>query len=701
MSNLKRIEIPRAGLVACALLALQLALLLHAAWRVGPTVDEHHYLAAGYAYLEDWDFSRNREHPPLLKLLIALPLWLVGDARFPEHWRDLVNYPVAFFYQTNVEHIDRNLFLARLLPCLVTVAGSAGVFLLARRLFGSAGALVALLLFAFDPNVIAHGSLAALDAGVAVLIFLSVAAFTVLLEQPSPLRTLAAGVAFGLANLAKFTGLVLVPTALGLAALACVQRRSFAPLGWTALAMLAGLGVFSAGCGFEARSVNSAWAEPPYVEDMRSSRGAPTPADLAVAARAEGLAPQTAEEIAAAGTSLAAIARLGDELNQGGAVAAAALEVLGGLAGSPSDERKLACARILGARWLLDGERAGLVLAKLSRAQNPDLEAWTLWFQAARSEDWDRTIFTQPWIDGLVRGTFGDERPVPLFSAWKGLDYQFEHGARGHGTYYRGRILEPSDFQDGNPHPEYYLDVLAVKHPLTWLLAVLGGLIAWCRPGRQRTWLRSAAMVGTPVLLLAVFMRSNLLMGVRYILAVLPFLAVIGGALALRFPRGALGLAAAAALLGNWIHPHQLMFYGALAGGPARGPAITVMGDDWGQGLREMGRFVTLHAPEIEAAGGLYYEPHHPADRTVFGLQEAQSVRGEPQGIVAVQLLPYYRERDPEHWSARRYAWLDDYEPFACIDRSIWLFDTRAGPPGADPLPDWERAARARESTSR
>jgi 4-amino-4-deoxy-L-arabinose transferase-like glycosyltransferase len=693
VAELKRLHLSRAGRAACALLVLQLALLLHAAWRVGPTVDEHQYIAAGYAYLEDGDFSRNREHPPLIKLLIALPLWLAGDAHFPEHWRDLVNYPVAFFYQANLAQLDRNLFLARLLPCLITVLGSAGVFLVARRLFGSTGGLVALLLFAFDPNVIAHGSLATLDCGVAVLMFVAVGALMVLLEQPTARRALGAGVLFGLANLAKFTALLLLPIFLGLAAVACVRRRSFAPLGWTVLAMFAGLGVFSAGYGFEARSINSAWAESPYVEDLGPRQAAPTPESLARAAREAGLGPLAVNEIAAAATSLAAVARVGDELEGDPAQASAALEVLAGLAGAPSDERKLACARILQARGRLDEERAVAVLGQLARACKPDLEAWSRWFEAARSEEWDHTIFTRPWLGSIVRGVFGDERPVPLFSALKGIDYQLDHGERGHGTSYRGRILDPSAFAQGNPYPQYYLDVLAVKHPLTWLLVVLGGLLAWRLPGRHRTLLCTAAVIGTPAFMLTVFMRSNMLMGVRYVLPVVPFLAVIGGALALRYPRSALGLAAAAALLGNWVHPHQLMFYGALGGGPDRGPRVTVLGDDWGQGLRAMGLFVERHKQAIEAAGGLYYESHHAADPAAFGLEGMHAVRGRPEGIVAVDALPYYRERDPEQWSERRYAWLDDYVPFARIDRTVWLFDTRGGPPGANPLSDWERAA--------
>jgi hypothetical protein len=204
-------------------------------------------------------------------------------------------------------------------------------------------------------------------------------------------------------------------------------------------------------------------------------------------------------------------------------------------------------------------------------------------------------------------------------------------------------------------------------------------------------------MLGAPALLLVVFSLGKTLMGVRYVLPVLPFLALAGGALALRLPRGAPMLAAAAALFGNWVHPHQLMFYGALAGGPDRGPSVTVVGDDWGQGLRAFGRFAARHREAIEAAGGLHFEPYHEGDPAAFGLAGALPVDGRPEGIVAVHALSYYRDALPGT-RERRYAWLDAYAPFAVIDRSIYVFDTRGGPPGADPLAEWEGRAAARGS---
>jgi hypothetical protein len=334
---------------------------------------------------------------------------------------------------------------------------------------------------------------------------------------------------------------------------------------------------------------------------------------------------------------------------------------------------------------------------QLARAQRPDLDAWERWFEAARSESWDRTIFTRRWIARPLRALFGDERPIPLFSALKGFDYQLRHGNLGHGTYYRGAVLDEADFRDGNPHKLYYLDLLALKHPLAWLVAVLAGvgvLVAAALRGNGRpTPLQCAALLGAPALLLVVFSMGKTLMGVRYVLPALPFLALAGGALALRLPRAAPALAAVAALSGNWVHPHQLMFYGALAGGPDRGPAKSVMGDDWGQGLRAFGRFVERHRQAIENAGGLHFEPYHEGDPGAFGLSGTRPVVGRPEGIVAVHALSYYRDADPLRAGQRKYAWLDDYVPFARVDRSIYVFDTRGGPPGADPLGEWEARA--------
>ncbi len=678
--------------LALVLILAQLALLVHMAWRVGPTFDEHFYIAAGYAYLEDGHFSLNREHPPLLKLLAALPLKLAGGVDFPAHWRDLVDYPVNFFYQRNAEHFERNLFLARLPLCALCALLSFAVYRVGRAMLGARAGLVALILCAFDPNVLAHGSLAALDGGTAALFFMAVASLVALLERPSAGRALGAGVLFGLANLAKFTSLLLVPLGAALALIACVRGRRVAPLGWTALTWLAGLSVFAAVYRYEARSANEAWGERPYVAEVRPEREEATPGELAIAAARVGVPGDVVQRALTAPTTADAVDALAEQLDGGGVRARAALLALRTLHDAPSDVRKRAFRAVLDAAPALEEDAVLGALAHLAHDERPTVEAWRVWYERRRMGSWDRALFTQPWIDALTRGVLGDETPIPLFSAWKGLDYQIQHGSDGHASYFRGRTLGAAEFREGNPHPEYYLVVMLVKHPLAWLLVVGAGLVLWRRPGPQRTAVRTAAFVGAPLVLFVSFSLGNVLMGIRYVLPVVPFLAVAGGVAALRFPRAALALALVAAVSGNWVHPHQLMYYNALVGGPTGGPELTVVGDDWGQGLRALGAFRERWADEIEAAGGFHYEPYAAGDVTALGLGGTRPVRGELRGIVAVNLLSYWRDPDPKRPDQRAYLWLDEYEPFARLDRSILVFDTREPPPGGNPLPEWERA---------
>jgi hypothetical protein len=273
---------------------------------------------------------------------------------------------------------------------------------------------------------------------------------------------------------------------------------------------------------------------------------------------------------------------------------------------------------------------------------------------------------------------FGDDRPIPLFTAWKGIDYQLHHGSIGHGSYFRGATLTPASFKQGNPSPEYYAVVMGIKNPVAWLVLVAAGLVLSI--ARLRTWgpLRWPVFVLLPLGLFLVFSFGNALLGVRYVLPVFPFLAVLGAGTALRFPRAALVLAAVCALESLWIHPHELMYYNLPAGGPTGGPAISVVGDDWGQDVRELGRFYARHRAEIDAAGGLRYDPYSAGDVAAFGLDRARAVQGRPQGIVAVNAVNYYREQ-------KSYAWLREYTPFLRLGWSVWLYDTRGGPPGRDP----------------
>lgn len=668
-----------------------LALLLHQAWRVGPTYDEHFYIAAGYAYLADLDFALNREHPPLVKMLVGLPLHFAPGVDQPAEWQRVVNYPVAFFFERNAADLDRNLFLGRLPICLASALLGWVLFRTGRRLWGPRAGLIALAMYAFNPNVLAHGCLAGLDSGLMVFFFLAVLAFSELLEDPSPRRALGAGVLFGLANAAKFTSLVLGPAFLGIAALQVLRKRSAAPLGWTALVLFSGLGVFAATYGFEAKSVNEAWAVPEYVNELRNPEVHEVlPGHLAEVAQEHGLAAADARQLAAAPSLPVAIDMCAVGLDADATAASAALEALRVVALGREGDRKRAFAVALDGGPNVDAALQLEVLAELADVRFGDLESWRGWYERNKRDSWDRVIFTQPWIESLTRGLLGDARPIPLFTAIKGIDYQLYHGSFGHGSYYRGETLwAPFSFEDGNPYPEYYADVMWVKNTIPWLVLAALGLLGALLPGRNWGLVRALCFAGIPVGLFLVFSKGSALMGVRYVLPIFPFLALLAGRVSVRFPGTALTLVLVASAIGLRYHPHHLMHYSIAAGGSAEGPEITVVGDDWGQGVRAVGRFYARHREAIDAAGGLHYTPYSIGDARAYGLEDAIPVHGPVEGIVAVHAISYWRDQPSPTDARRSYAWLDDYEPFLVIDRSVYVYDTRAPAPGGDPLADW------------
>src|SRR5262249_29616408 len=96
------------------------------------------------------------------------------------------------------------------LPLLLLLA--VAVFAFARRLFGWRGALVALIFLCVEPNIAAHAALVSPDFQLAVFFPLAAVALGWLIAAPrSLLAVVVAGFTVGLAVLAKFSALALVP----------------------------------------------------------------------------------------------------------------------------------------------------------------------------------------------------------------------------------------------------------------------------------------------------------------------------------------------------------------------------------------------------------------------------------------------------------------------------------------------------------
>lgn len=147
--------------------------------RTSATWDEPMHLAAGHAALAQGDFRLDPSHPPLLRMWAALPtLALPHRALRPLSTTEVSGstwlqgaYLLAhrFVYLDN--DADRLLGAARLMIIGLGVLLGAWLFLWARAWLGLGPAVLALAAYTFEPNVLAHASLATTDLGVSCLMF--------------------------------------------------------------------------------------------------------------------------------------------------------------------------------------------------------------------------------------------------------------------------------------------------------------------------------------------------------------------------------------------------------------------------------------------------------------------------------------------------------------------------------------------------
>ncbi len=233
--------------VALSLLAVLLCVLgvqlAHVARLYSANWDEAHHLYDGYRVLTQRDYRANAEVPPLVKLTAALPLLrlhpaLPAPSGTPQT-EDAFLSGRAFVFGNGG---DRLLFPARLACTLFSLLTALLMYLAGRSFFGTLAGLCAVFLFVFDPNVLAHGSLISTDMGSACFLLAAVYAFYRFGAAPGWRWLLTTGLLAGLAMVAKFTGILVVPILLALALAEGIRKRSLGQLGRS---LLACLGIFA------------------------------------------------------------------------------------------------------------------------------------------------------------------------------------------------------------------------------------------------------------------------------------------------------------------------------------------------------------------------------------------------------------------------------------------------------------------------
>ncbi len=180
------------------------------------TMDEQSHIGAGYSYLSQQDFRINPEHPPLIKDLSAIPL-LFLNLNFPLNdaaWTEGVNNQWIFgnkFIFNSGNDADQIIFWSRLPMLFVLIFLGWFMFWWIKKEFNKEAALMALFLFSFSPNLIAHGRLVTTDIGAVLGFVLSAYFWLKFLKNPSNKNVFCAGLIFGFSMLLKFSLALLIP----------------------------------------------------------------------------------------------------------------------------------------------------------------------------------------------------------------------------------------------------------------------------------------------------------------------------------------------------------------------------------------------------------------------------------------------------------------------------------------------------------
>src|SRR4051794_6704001 len=182
------------------------------------TNDEPFHLAAGYDFLLTGRQTSDPQHPPLARVFFALPFLRTP----PPATTDGLARGNALLLRD--DRYTQNLGRARIGNVIFLVIGIAAVALWARHLISPAAGLIAALLFASTPAILAHAGLATTDMAVAAMLPAALYALTRFLDRPSTPRTIILGIAIALGMLSKYSFLVYLPVA---ALVLIIVRRRF------------------------------------------------------------------------------------------------------------------------------------------------------------------------------------------------------------------------------------------------------------------------------------------------------------------------------------------------------------------------------------------------------------------------------------------------------------------------------------------
>ena len=210
----------RFNLCALGLLLLMAILAGGATWRESVVIDEVAHVGAGVSYLQKLDYRMNEEHPPLAKILGAIPLVLKGVHTDYTHlsW----TFSGGVFHQYLGEWVWGHALItewndpwttmrwARLPMLLLTLTLGWLVHLYGSRLGGDWGGLLCLTAYVTTPAFLVFGPLVVTDIAITLFSLLTLWTLADLWREPDRQNVVKFALAFAGALLSKFSaGLLL------------------------------------------------------------------------------------------------------------------------------------------------------------------------------------------------------------------------------------------------------------------------------------------------------------------------------------------------------------------------------------------------------------------------------------------------------------------------------------------------------------